>query len=186
MGRKAANQTATTSTSAATVPRNPMRNGRTISAMVLDHARLQTIPDGDLLLRQHERRAGEGISRRGSAGRVRGGTRDAAGSPVVLGIRKFCHPCASTRYDLLSRGQQGFVIGRWSAAGSAASGTPGQTKLARGVLEGWPHPPCRCSGQSQPHRDHTPNTGQNGDEAPRPPARAPSAGASHPIRPRRM
>jgi hypothetical protein len=83
------------------------------------------------------------------AARPRGNQRRAR-HPVVLGIRKFCHACASTRYDLLSRGQQGFVTGRWSAAGSAASGTPGQTKLARGAWRAGPTLPAVVRGKASP------------------------------------
>ena len=63
-------------------------------------------------------------------GRIRGGTQDAAGSRVVPRAREFRHARASTGYDLLSRGRQSFVIGRWSAERLAASGTPGHTKHA--------------------------------------------------------
>ena len=51
---------------------------------------------------------------------------------------------------------QSLSVGRWSVARVVVATLPAEPKQ-RGTREGWPHPPCRCSGQSQPHSDHRPD-----------------------------
>ena len=71
-------------------------------------------------------RAGHPNRRREHAGRARGGTKDAAGSHVVTGIRKFCTWSASTGYYLLSRGQQALRFGPRGAASAAIAAPPAE------------------------------------------------------------
>ena len=66
---------------------------------------------------------GERIASRIGAGRARGGTKDAAGTQVVHGTRKFCDPYASTRYwQPSSRGRRLLHVG-WRGVASAAIAT---------------------------------------------------------------
>ena len=65
----------------------------------------------------------------------------------------------------------------WSCRGAVAVGRPVERRpLAVAALPaepscaatdtgGWPHPPCRCSGQSQPHNDHKNNLGRTGHDS---------------------
>ena len=70
------------------------------------------------------------------------------------------------------------VVGRPVERRPTAGDAPGRTKLHR-TPEGWPHPPCRCSGQSQPHSDHRTDLGRNRSRVARAPARDRRASAEN-------